>query len=50
MITVKRLLRKHEAFERDLDAIGERMKELDNKYESLVQNHPSKLVNFMMLK
>jgi spectrin beta len=40
LATVKRLLRKHDAFERDLEALGDRVKELDQKCERLIEEHP----------
>lgn len=40
LATVKRLLRKHDAFELDLDALSQRMQELDERCERLMQEHP----------
>lgn len=37
---MKRLVVKHEAFDHDLDALGERMKELDERCDRLIQEHP----------
>lgn len=38
--SVKRLQRKHEGFERDLDALGERIRELDDVSQRLMNTHP----------
>ncbi|CAH8451535.1 unnamed protein product [Schistosoma rodhaini] len=38
--SVQRLIRKHDALERDLVALGERVKQLDSKAADLVQIHP----------
>lgn len=38
--TVKRLQRKHDGFERDLDALGERIRELDDVSQRLMNTHP----------
>jgi len=38
--SVKRLQRKHEGFERDLDALGERIRELDDVSQRLINTHP----------
>ena len=38
--SVKRLQRKHDGFERDLDALGERIRELDDVSERLISTHP----------
>ena len=38
--SVKRLQRKHEGFERDLDALGERIRELDDISQRLINTHP----------
>ena len=37
---MKRLLRQHDAFELDLDALSQRMQELDARCERLMQEHP----------
>lgn len=42
MATVKRWLRKQDAFELDLDALSTRMKELDERCERLIQDHPDR--------
>jgi spectrin alpha len=39
--SVQRLIRKHEAIERDLLALGERVKQLDARATELVKSHPS---------
>ncbi|VDP70732.1 unnamed protein product [Schistosoma mattheei] len=38
--SVQRLIRKHDALERDLVALGERVKQLDSKAADLIQIHP----------
>lgn len=38
--SVQRLIRKHDALERDLVALGERVRQLDSKAADLVQIHP----------
>ncbi len=38
--SVKRLQRKHDGFERDLDALGERIRELDDVSQRLMNTHP----------
>ena len=38
--SVKRLQRKHDGFERDLDALGERIRELDDVSQRLISTHP----------
>lgn len=40
MATIKRLQRKHEAFERDLNALSDRVRELDEMAGRLVDQHP----------
>ncbi|KAL3315949.1 Spectrin alpha chain, non-erythrocytic 1 [Cichlidogyrus casuarinus] len=40
LTVVQRLIRKHEAMERDLVALGERIKYLDSKAADLVNTHP----------
>ena len=40
LATVKHLLRKHEAFERDLGALGDRVRELDEKCQQLIDERP----------
>jgi spectrin alpha len=40
LTSVQRLLRKHEALERDLVALGERVKQMDAKATELVKSHP----------
>lgn len=40
MATVKRLQRKHDAFELDLEALGTRLKELDDRCDRLIKDHP----------
>jgi spectrin alpha len=39
LTSVKRLQRKHDGFERDLDALGERIKELDDISQRLMNSH-----------
>lgn len=41
LASVKRLMRKHEAFELDLAALSDRVRELDNRCEQLMQEHPA---------
>lgn len=41
LTSVQRLFRKHDALERDLVALGERVKLLDSKAAELVQTHPN---------
>lgn len=38
--SVKRLQRKHEGFERDLEALGDRIRELDDISQRLINTHP----------
>ena len=38
--SVKRLQRKHDGFERDLDALGDRIRELDDVSQRLMNTHP----------
>jgi spectrin alpha len=38
--SVKRLQRKHDGFERDLDALGDRIRELDDISQRLINTHP----------
>ena len=38
--SVKRLQRKHEGYERDLNALGERIRDLDDKSQQLINRHP----------
>ncbi|VEL10488.1 unnamed protein product, partial [Protopolystoma xenopodis] len=40
LTSVHRLIRKHDAMERDLMALGERVKQLDQKAADLVETHP----------
>lgn len=40
LATVQRLQRKHEGLERDLAAIGEKVKDLDDTAQRLMQTHP----------
>ncbi|KAF5401772.1 Spectrin alpha chain non-erythrocytic [Paragonimus heterotremus] len=40
LTSVQRLIRKHDALERDLVALGDRVKQLDTKAADLVQIHP----------
>ena len=40
LTSVKRLQRKHEGFERDLEALGERIRELDDVSQRLINTHP----------
>jgi spectrin alpha len=40
LASVKRLQRKHDGFERDLDALGERVRELDDVSQRLINTHP----------
>jgi len=40
LATVQRLQRKHEGLERDLAAIDEKVKDLDNTAQRLMQTHP----------
>ena len=40
LATVQRLQRKHEGTERDLAALGEKVKELDETANRLMQTHP----------
>ena len=40
LATVQRLQRKHEGLERDLAAIGEKVKDLDDTAKRLMQTHP----------
>ena len=40
LATVQRLQRKHEGLERDLAALGEKVKELDETANKLMQTHP----------
>ena len=40
LATVQRLQRKHEGVERDLAALGEKVRQLDEKANTLMQTHP----------
>ena len=40
LTSVKRLQRKHDGFERDLEALGERIRELDDVTQRLINTHP----------
>jgi spectrin alpha len=40
LASVKRLQRKHDGFERDLDALGDRVRELDDVSQRLMNTHP----------
>ena len=43
LTTVQRLQRKHEGLERDLAALGEKVKDLDETTERLMQTHPDQV-------
>lgn len=40
LTSVQRLIRKHDALERDMVALGDRVKQLDNRAAELIEKHP----------